>query len=600
MFLTVNLMKRGAGPLIWPLAAIGLLFLLLATGSALAATTSKALCQEKVAGYALSSKIRDSAFDPIRDVTTADREKLTRVLNSQCMLNADEMALYWNGKSETERAGFFSNYTRINAIVTDAIFNSIFPRRQSAYTREAFVKSAVAFPALCGEDNETDDTCKREFATMFAHWLQETSGLIYLTEGNCASTPCDSYLDPVTYFYNSQVNSASPPGNSQYWGRGPKQLSYNGNYGRFSWGYLGSMDFLEHPNQLISSQWIDQSFVSAFWFYMTAVSQKPSMHEIVTGLWQPNAIDKKAGIVPGFGATIDVINGALECGKPSPATVQNRIAFYQGGTAQGSATAGTLAAFGLQPLPGEAINCEKFGPFVVGGAGSYPLYFNLNRWSHCELFVNESLFTVYNQSHFRSMGNTLCANGLDCCLKVRDKLKVKNQSDMPPLQLDQFVVWMDGTPTEVKIMPMSGAPGGTGITAKPGGTGITANGSDEPIKGVGITVGVGTPITLVLNFDAGHHLNEFGEWWLVAWSQAGWRRYDPNSNTWSGPQEGIPSESLIGPEFSLPENTQLTLANLPAGDYDIYFAAVSFGNDLSVPPNFSFDMVKVSIVAIEE
>ncbi|MEI6414695.1 MAG: chitinase [Pseudomonadota bacterium] len=561
------------------LVTVSLWLILPVTGSALAAT-SKELCQQKVAGYALSNQIRDSATDPIRDVTASDRAKLTRVLNSQCLLNAEEMATHWNGKSEAERAAFFTNYTRINNTVTDAIFNNIFPNRQAAYTRAAFIKSAVAFPALCGEDNESDNTCQREFATLFAHWLQETSGLAYLTEGQCVSGGCASYLYDTSYFYNSKVNSASPPPDSQYWGRGPKQLSYNSNYGRFSWGYLGNMDFLERPSLLIASEWIDQSFVSAFWFYMTAVSQKPSMHEIVTGLWQPNAVDSGQGIVPGFGATIDVINGAVECGKPSPDTVKNRIAFYKGGTAQNSDTPGTLAAFGLQPLPNEVIDCEKLDPFVAGGAGSYPLYFNINPWQQCELYVNETLFTVYDQTHFRSMGNTLCYNGLDCCLKVRDKLKQEGR-EMPPLRLDDFVVWMGGTPTDVKAMPMSGAPEGTGITA---------NGSDEPI-----TVKVGTPIMLVLNFDAGHHLGEIGEWWLVAWSQDGWRRYDPNSHTWGAPQPNVPSESLIAPESSLPENTEVTLNSLPVGEYLIYFAAVSIGNDHQVPPNFSYDLVKVTI-----
>ena len=38
------------------------------------------------------------------------------------------------------------------------------------------------------------------------------------------------------------------------------------------------------------------------------------MHDIVTGFWQPNSADSAAGLTTGFGTTINVINGGLECG----------------------------------------------------------------------------------------------------------------------------------------------------------------------------------------------------------------------------------------------------------------------------------------------
>ena len=38
------------------------------------------------------------------------------------------------------------------------------------------------------------------------------------------------------------------------------------------------------------------------------------MHDIVTGFWKPNAQDTAAGFKIGFGATINIINGGLECG----------------------------------------------------------------------------------------------------------------------------------------------------------------------------------------------------------------------------------------------------------------------------------------------
>lgn len=46
---------------------------------------------------------------------------------------------------------------------------------------------------------------------------------------------------------------------------------------------------------------------SAMWFYMTAQSPKPSMHDAVMGR-----------VPGGFAATINIINGGIECGRDTP------------------------------------------------------------------------------------------------------------------------------------------------------------------------------------------------------------------------------------------------------------------------------------------
>jgi hypothetical protein len=61
-----------------------------------------------------------------------------------------------------------------------------------------------------------------------------------------------------------------------------------------------------------SEGWL--AFASALWIYMTPVSPKPSVHDIVTGFWQPNNADVESGFKLGFGATINVLNGVGECG----------------------------------------------------------------------------------------------------------------------------------------------------------------------------------------------------------------------------------------------------------------------------------------------
>ena len=46
---------------------------------------------------------------------------------------------------------------------------------------------------------------------------------------------------------------------------------------------------------------------------MTPAAPKPSMHELATKLYVPNAYDKTQGLDSIFGATTMVINGGLEC-----------------------------------------------------------------------------------------------------------------------------------------------------------------------------------------------------------------------------------------------------------------------------------------------
>jgi hypothetical protein len=54
-----------------------------------------------------------------------------------------------------------------------------FPIRNEIYTLDGFLKAVGKFPKLCGENRRPGvsdlDTCKREIATLFAHFIQETS-----------------------------------------------------------------------------------------------------------------------------------------------------------------------------------------------------------------------------------------------------------------------------------------------------------------------------------------------------------------------------------------------------------------------------------------
>jgi hypothetical protein len=48
------------------------------------------------------------------------------------------------------------------------------------------------------------------------------------------------------------------------------------------------------------------------------------------GKWQPNAADKSANRTPGFGMTINIINGEVECNKGENIfSMNDRIGFYK-------------------------------------------------------------------------------------------------------------------------------------------------------------------------------------------------------------------------------------------------------------------------------
>ncbi len=87
---------------------------------------------------------------------------------------------------------------------------------------------------------------------------------------------------------------------------------------------------LNNPGLLVQTGtaygWL--SFASALWFHMTPQTPKPSMHEIVSNFWVPNAADKAAGRLAGFGAMTMVINGAVECSKGTEtAQSANRLSY---------------------------------------------------------------------------------------------------------------------------------------------------------------------------------------------------------------------------------------------------------------------------------
>ena len=217
--------------------------------------------------------------------------------------------------------------TALSKLMTDSKWNELFPNRYGHgakslktkipdfYSFHAFVAAAKFFPDFLIGDAVSQ---KRELAAFLANIAQETSGgwaeapggyfkwgLFYLEENQ--NVVKNAYADVSKKNYPPIIGK-------YYFGRGPKQLSWNYNYGQFSEAWFGTKDsLLQHPEWLAEDPVL--SFASAIWFWMTPQFPKPSCHDIITGIWTPNANDLLKGRLPGFGATVNVINGGVECGN---------------------------------------------------------------------------------------------------------------------------------------------------------------------------------------------------------------------------------------------------------------------------------------------
>ncbi|KAF1856319.1 hypothetical protein Lal_00049319 [Lupinus albus] len=190
--------------------------------------------------------------------------------------------------------------------------------RQDADWNEAWAKQkpdstyTVDYGAFCTAGDAT--TNKRELAAFFAQIAHETrhgqnetytDGLMLIHEANTSLN------------YISDNDEYPPVAGQKYYGRGPIQLSYNGNY-----------DLLNNPGLVETDPVV--AFKTAIYFWMTPETRKPSAHDVMTGKWQPSAADKAKGRTPGFGMTILIVNGELECNKgENNYSMKDRIGFYQ-------------------------------------------------------------------------------------------------------------------------------------------------------------------------------------------------------------------------------------------------------------------------------
>ena len=200
-------------------------------------------------------------------------------------------------------------------IVSGETYTALFPNRNPLYIYDGLLGAAQHYASFCNEG--TPDQCKREAAAFLANISHETGELVYVEELNPQSDYCDS----------SNTTYPCVPGKT-YHGRGPIQLSWNYNYG--ACGSAIGRDLLHQPELVSTDSAI--TFLTALWFWMTPQAPKPSCHDAIR--------------VSGFGMTIDIINGGIECGKEAPTPqALHRIELYQ------------RYAATLQVTPGQNLYC---------------------------------------------------------------------------------------------------------------------------------------------------------------------------------------------------------------------------------------------------
>ena len=259
------------------------------------------------------------------------------------------------------------NVKNVEVIFPEDTFNNFFPNRNSAYTYTNLLKAIGKYPAICSDAS----LCPKTLANMFAHFELETWGLHYLEEVN-KSPYCDDDAPWVRETY------PCVPG-QMYFGRGAKQLTWNYNYGAFSNAMFGdSMLLLNNPD-LVATTWLN--FAASIWFYVTPQPPKPSMLQVLDGSWKPNSHDLSLNLIPGFGVTTMIINGAQECGGWNQ-WAANRAKYYED-------YANRLGV----DISGEKLLCNDMQQFSESGsAGGLALYWAPE--SNCNLVTWQTAYSA--------------------------------------------------------------------------------------------------------------------------------------------------------------------------------------------------------------
>ncbi|MBY7869318.1 chitinase [Vibrio fluvialis] len=244
------------------------------------------------------------------------------------------------------------NVQRVERVFPQSEWDYLTHMAAPEYTYTRFLRAIGKFPAFCGDytdGRDADAICKKSIVTAFAHFSQETGG--HIAKDNVSDNPLalEEWQQALVHVremgwsegqegyttgcgQNVWQNARWPCAAGQgYFGRGAKQLSYHFNYGAFSEAMFdGDATVLLNNPGLVADSWLN--LASAIWFFLTPQAPKPAMLHVIDRTWVPSQREIDAGIGYGFGTTINVINGGIECGEQNKDKGQpvNRIRYWEG------------------------------------------------------------------------------------------------------------------------------------------------------------------------------------------------------------------------------------------------------------------------------
>ncbi|GAA4825329.1 glycoside hydrolase family 19 protein [Algivirga pacifica] len=322
------LQKQGGNRFLWRSLIIGLFFSLFITPVLQAQSIPMTEAQyNELFPYRFGTEAQPEggyALNPAKDFFTYDSflEAIERMKNIKVIM-------------ERRTGTNLYKVTRINKttgeeklIRTDSGFDDSWNAQKSIVTKEVDY-------ALFLNEGDTE-TITRELAAFLANISQETTG-------GWSTAPGGKYAwglyfrEEVDYANNDELigyveanhPDYPPTAGKSYHGRGPIQLSWNYNYGQVSQFLYGDKSVLLDNPDLITED-AALAFQTAIWFWMTPQFPKPSCHDVMVGNWVPTSYDLENKRFPGFGVTVNIINGGLECGSGTEKSkVLSRIGHYE-------------------------------------------------------------------------------------------------------------------------------------------------------------------------------------------------------------------------------------------------------------------------------
>jgi hypothetical protein len=237
-----------------------------------------------------------------------------------------------NIKIIIERKGSFLKITRMQKSTNNAKVIREDPNFNASWNTANVIREEIDYADFINEGST--EIRKKELAAFFANISHETTGGWSTAPGGAFSWGLHfreeiGFENGEKLSYIDENNKDYPAiAGQSYHGRGPIQLSWNYNYGKMSELLFGDKNVLLLNPGIVSKDAV-VAFETAICFWMTPQPPKPSCHDAITGKWKPTQDDINAGRKPGFGMTINIINGGLECNQADNTKTQDRRGFYE-------------------------------------------------------------------------------------------------------------------------------------------------------------------------------------------------------------------------------------------------------------------------------